>query len=136
MNVTPRTGTWAGRNHDTLEPGRPRTPLNLLRLGLWSLLHFAFYFVQQIAELLAPLLLVAGIGWWALPRIVGAITTEAASADSQARDVLNTISGTIPVGVHLAGHWITPLGLIVDGLLLMALAAIGATLSALAARSM
>ena len=46
------------------------------------------------------------------------------------------MSGTLPAGMHLAGHWITPGGLIVDGLLLMALAAVGATLSALAARGM
>ena len=116
--------------------GRWRTPLLLARLGLWSVLHAVFYFLQQLAELLAPLLLVAGLGWWALPRVVGAITTETGSADSQAHDILNSISGTIPAGLHLAGHWITPGGLIVDGLLLMALAAIGATLSALAARGM
>ena len=123
-----RTGSWAGR------PGRPAL-LTLVRLGLWSVMHALFYFLQQLAELLAPLLLVLGLGWWALPHIVAAITTEA-GADSQARDILNTVSGTIPAGLHFAGHWITPGGLIFDGLLLMALAAIGATLSALAARGM
>jgi hypothetical protein len=115
---------------------RDRSAPMLLRLGVWSVMHMVFYFLQQIAELLAPLLLVIGVGWWALPRVVGAITTQAADTDSQAHDILNTISGTIPAGLHLAGHWITPTGLIFDGLLLMALAAIGATLSALAARGM
>ena len=136
MIGTTRTAPWRGRLRTGADPDRPRTLLVLLRLGLWSVLHFVFYFLQQLAELLAPLLLVVGIGWWALPRIVAAITVEAGSPDSQARDILNTISGTIPAGVRLAGHWITPGGLIVDGLLLMALAAVGATLSALAARSM
>ncbi len=131
-----RTARWPGRTRNGADPDRPRTPLLLLRLGLWSVLHFAFYFLQQLAELLAPLLLVAGIGWWALPKIVAAITVGASNADPQARDLLNTISATIPAGVRLAGHWITPGGLILDGLLLMAIAAIGATLSALAARSM
>lgn len=135
MTGTPRTAPWT-RMRDGREPGGRRTPLGLLRVAAWSVLHFLFYFLQQLAELLAPLLLVIGIGWWALPRIVGAITTGAASSDSQAHDVLNAISGTIPAGIHLAGHWITPGGLIVDGLLLMAVAAIGATLSALAARGM
>ena len=116
--------------------GRGRTPLLLLRLGVWSVLHAVFYFLQQLAELLAPLLLVAGLGWWALPRVVGAVTSGTASTDSQAHDVLASISGAIPAGLHLAGHWITPGGLIVDGLLLMGFAAIGATLSALAARGM
>jgi hypothetical protein len=137
MIGTTRTASWRGRGQDGLDPNRHRSPLLLLRLGVWSVLHFVFYFLQQLAELLAPLLLVAGIGWWSLPKIVAAITVEAGgNADSQARDILNTISGTIPTGVHLAGHWITPGSLILDGLLLMALAAIGATLSALAARSM
>ncbi len=115
---------------------RWRTPLLVVRLGVWSVLHALFYFLQQLAELLAPLLLVAGLGWWALPRVVGAVTAGTASTDSQAHDILNSISGTIPSGLHLAGHWITPAGLIVDGLLLMAVAAVGATLSALAARGM
>ena len=126
-----RPDAWTRRRVD-----RWRTPLLLVRLGLWSVLHAVFYFLQQLAELLAPLLLVAGLGWWALPRVVGAVTTETANNDSQAHDILNSISGTIPSGMHLAGHWITPGGLIVDGLLLMAVAAVGATLSALAARGM
>jgi hypothetical protein len=129
MDRPTRTTDWTGRLRD-----QSATPL--LRLGLWSLMHMLFYFLQQVAELLAPLLLVVGVGWWALPRVVGAITTQTADADSQTHDILNTISGTIPAGLHLAGYWITPGGLIFDGLLLMALAAVGATLSALAARGM
>jgi len=118
--------------------GRPiiGAVLRAIRLVLWSLVHFTFYFIQQVAELVAPLLLAVGIGWWALPHIVDAITTHAQTADQQARDILNTISGTIPHGLMLAGHWITPASLIVYGLLLMAAAALSATLSALAARAM
>ena len=126
-----RPEAWSRRRVD-----RWRTPLLLLRLGGWSVLHAVFYFLQQLAELLAPLLLVAGLGWWALPRVVGAVGSGTVGTDSQAHDVLNSISGAIPAGLHVAGHWITPGGLIVDGLLLMGFAAIGATLSALAARGM
>lgn len=110
--------------------------LRALRLAFWSIAHFAFYFLQQVAELVAPLLLILGLGWWALPRVVDAITTHEANADQQTRDILDTVAGTIPHGLRLAGHWITPAGLIFDGLLLMAVAAIGATISALAAREM
>lgn len=125
-------------------PGWPRRragpgidPLRVLQLGLWSILHAVFYFLQQVAELLAPLLLVVGVGWWALPRVVGAMSTgSVANADPQARDLLGGIAGSIPGGISLGGHWVTPGSLIVDGLLLMALAAVGATLSALAARGM
>lgn len=134
MNGSTRTEPWTARTRQ--EPGQaPRGPVMLLRLGVWSVLHFVFYFLQQIAELLAPLLLVAGIGWWALPRIVAAVTAGAGS-DAQAHDLLNTISGTIPASLHLGHHVFTPYGLMVDGLLLMAVAAIGATLSAIAARGM
>ena len=110
--------------------------LRALRLAFWSVAHFAFYFLQQVAELVAPLLLALGLGWWALPRLVDAITTHEAKADQQTRDILDAVAGTIPHGLMLAGHWITPAGLIFDGLLLMAVAAIGATISALAAREM
>ncbi|TLU73463.1 hypothetical protein [Lichenicoccus roseus] len=115
---------------------QPGTVLRAIRLMLWSIVHFVFYFMQQVAELLAPLLLVLGLGWWALPRLVDAITTHEATADQQARDILNSISGTIPHTLVLAGHSLTPTGLIFDGLLLMALAALGATISAVAARGM
>ena len=110
--------------------------LRTARLVFWSFAHFVFYFLQQLAELVAPLLFVLGLGWWTLPRLVDAITTHEANADQQTRDILNTVAGTIPHGLMLAGHWITPGGLIFDGLLLMAIAAIGSTLSAVAAREM
>ncbi len=125
----PTRTEWTGRSGT-------QTAGTILRLGAWSVVHVVFYFLQQVAELLAPLLLVIGVGWWALPKVVGAMTTQSGDADSQTRDILNTVSGSIPSGLHFAGHWITPSGLIFDGLLLMALAAIGATLSALAARGM
>lgn len=143
MDGTTRTEPLAGQPSNGRKHGRVverrRSAVMFLRIGLWSVLHFVFYFLQQLAELLAPLLLVAGVGWWALPRIVGAITTQTASPgapDSQAHDILNTISGTIPSSVHIGTHWITAGGLITGGLLLMAIAAAGATLSALAAREM
>jgi hypothetical protein len=110
--------------------------LRAVRLAFWSVAHFAFYFLQQLAELMAPLLLALGLGWWALPKLVDAITTHEANADQQARDILDTVSGMIPQGLNLAGHWITPSSLIIDGLLLMAVAAIGSTIAALAAREM
>ena len=122
------------------ETGRRRqrgdAVLRALRLALWSVTHFAFYFLQQLAELAAPLLLALGLGWWALPRLVDAVTTREAAADQQTRDILDTIAGTIPHSLQFAGHWITPGSLILSGLLLMAIASLGATLSALAARAM
>ncbi|GAJ28055.1 hypothetical protein [Acidomonas methanolica] len=108
----------------------------ILRTGIWSVCYFAFYLAQQIAEILAPLLLVIGLGWAALPTIVRAVTTSAANADPQARDVMSHVVAAIPSQLTVAGHVLTPTGLILDGFLLMGLAALGATLSAISARNM
>ncbi|WP_428392403.1 hypothetical protein [Lichenicoccus sp.] len=110
--------------------------LDGLRIAFWGFAYFVFYFVQQVTELVAPLVLVLGLGWWALPRLVEAITTHEAAADQQVRDILDSIAVTIPTGLQMAGHWVTPGGLIASGLGLMAIAAIAATMSALAAREM
>lgn len=143
MDGTTRTEPLAGQPPDGRLRGRVverrRSAMMFLRIGVWSVLHFIFYFLQQLAELLSPLLLVAGVGWWALPHIVAAITTQTATPgapDSPAHDILNTISGTIPASIHIGTHVLTAGGLIAYGLLLMAIAAVGATLSALAAREM
>ena len=107
-----------------------------LRVAFLGFAYCVFYFLQQVAELVAPLLLVLGLGWWALPRLVDAITTHEAAADQQVRDILDSIAGTIPTGLQMGGHWVTPGGLIASGLVLMAVAAVAATMSALAAREM
>ncbi|AQS90992.1 hypothetical protein A0U94_08435 [Gluconobacter albidus] len=112
------------------------TTSSMIRMGVWSVCYFAFYMAQQVAELLAPLLLILGLGWYILPHIVNAITTSAASADPQARDIMNHVAGTLPTHLQVGSHLVTPGSLIFDGILLMAVAAIGATISALAARNM
>lgn len=109
---------------------------SLARIGIWSVLYFLFYLAQQIAELLAPLLLIAGIGWKALPHVMNAVSSSAGKVDAQAHDVMSHVSDAIPDQIIFGTHQLTPDGLITDGILLMALAALGATLSAIAARSM
>lgn len=109
---------------------------SLIRTGIWSLCYFIFYLAQQIAELLAPLLMILGLGWGILPHIVGAITTSAASADPQARDIIAHVADNIPSHLQIGSHLVSPSSLIFDGILLMAVAAAGATLSALSARNM
>ena len=89
------------------------------RATLWGLAHFAFVLVEQVAELVAPLLLVVGAGWWALPKAVSLIQTS----DGQMRDILNGLVQHIPTALTVAGHTFTPVGLLVDGVVLMAIAA-------------
>lgn len=115
--------------------GRPAW-VNAIRIAVWSVCYFAFYFVQQVAELLAPLLLIVGIGWSALPHLMGIVSTSSEASDPQAHDVIVRVSHSIPNHLSVGSHLLTPSSLIFDGLALMAAAALCATASAVAARSM
>ncbi len=120
---------WRG----LLPRGRRRASgvaLHAVRITVWSIAHFAFALVQQLAELLAPLLLVIGLGWYALPRVLGLVRT----GDGQMQDILNGLQGHVPTEVDVAGHVLTPSGLVVDGILLMVLAAALSTLTAVLSR--
>ena len=114
------------------------------RIALWGLAHFCFYLLQQVAELAAPVLLVLGAGWWALPHLLGiashstanvdAGTPEAGQVSGQMHDMLATASHAVPASIDLGGHVFTAGGLIFDGIGLMALAAACSTLAAIVAR--
>ncbi|WP_246395578.1 hypothetical protein [Gluconacetobacter tumulisoli] len=108
----------------------------LVRVAACAAFYFLFYFVQQVTELLAPLLLILGVGWGILPHLIGAISTTAASADPQARDIVTHVASTIPQQITIGSHVFTAGSLVVDGLLMMAAAALCATLAAIAAREM
>ncbi|GBQ90175.1 hypothetical protein AA13595_2835 [Gluconacetobacter johannae DSM 13595] len=108
----------------------------LVRVAACAVFYFLFYFVQQVTELLAPLLLILGVGWGVLPHLIGAISTTAASADPQTRDIVSHVASTIPQQVAIGSHVFTAGSLVMDGLLMMAAAALCATLAAIAAREM
>ncbi|GBQ30641.1 hypothetical protein ACLRDC_09305 [Gluconacetobacter sacchari] len=108
----------------------------IVRVAICAVLYGLFYFVQQVTELLAPLVLILGVGWSALPHIVGAIGASAASADPQTRDIVTHVAGTIPRQIVIGAHVVTADSLVADGLLMMAAAALCATLAAVAAREM
>ena len=90
-----------------------------LRVLVWSVVHFCASLAQQLAELLAPLLLIAGVGWYVLPRVIGLIQTD----DVQVRDIVAGLQSHVPSQLVLAGHTLTATGLIVDGIVLMVIAA-------------
>lgn len=109
-----------------------RVLLNLI----WVLAHFLFSFLIQLTELFAPILLILGAGWALLPHLISLATANLGSLteDQQTHDIVNHISHTIPDQLVIAGHQLTPHGLITDGLLLMALAAASSTAAAWLAR--
>ncbi len=102
------------------------------RITLWGIVHFAFVLTQQLAELLAPLLLVLGLGWYALPKAVALIQTN----DGQMRDILNGLVEHVPTELTVANYQFTPTGLILDGVLLMVIAAGLSTATALLANEL
>ena len=108
----------------------------IARVGICAVVCGVFYFVQQVTELLAPLVLILGVGWSARPHIGGAIGTSAAAADPQTRDIVTHVAGTIPHQIVIGSHIVTAASLVTDGLLMMAAAALCATLAAVAAREM
>ena len=99
-----------------------------LRAAGWGVVHWALTFAGQVLEVVAPLALVAGLGWASLPWLAGLVPL-----DAQARAVADDALAHVPQSVHLAGLSLSPMGLIVDGLLLMALAALLQTMSAIVA---
>ncbi len=113
---------------DAIDRHQPRAIAVLLRGGrllAWAVLHWLLAFAEQVLAVVAPLVLVCGLAWWALPRLVGLVPLE-----GPARDVAGDVLAHLPTSVPIAGFWVTPGGLIADGLLLMALAALLQTVAA------
>lgn len=63
---------------DAAPPGGLNMP-RIARVGVWAVFYFAFYLVQQVSELVAPLVLVLGIGWSALPHVIGIVNGRRAA---------------------------------------------------------
>ncbi|MCX5618790.1 hypothetical protein NQF86_08985 [Bombella sp. TMW 2.2543] len=124
------SGTHSRRQGGAIAVGR--VLLNIL----WILAHFLFSFLIQLTELFAPILLILGAGWSLLPHLITMATANLGSLteDQQTHDIVSHISHTIPDQLVIAGHILTPHGLIKDGLLLMAIAAASSTAAAWLAR--
>ena len=94
------------------------------RLAVWSVINAILIFCEHLAELFAPLLLLAGAIWWAIPRALNAITLE-----GQASDLLQMVRSRVPHDIYIDGSWYTAGTLIWDGILLIGVVAICRTLS-------
>ena len=96
----------------------------LVRLGIWSVANAALVFAEHLAEMLAPLLLLAGAVWWIVPRALDAITL-----DGQAADILAIVRARVPHELYLGGAYYSAGVLITDALWLVAVVAVCRTLS-------
>ncbi len=92
-----------------------------------GLILFAFSFIEIVAELLAPIVLVFGIGWAMLPAIV-----SIAGPEGQARDFVTAMVQAIPREIHFGRTAVTPTSLILEGVLLVAVVALCRTVQTLA----
>ncbi len=101
------------------------------QMVLWAVFNVAFVFVELVAELLAPLLLMAGAGWWALPRVLSLVVL-----DGPANDVVRSVATRLPTEVLVAGSWVSATKLIADAFLLFAVVAVCRTLAALMTRAL
>jgi hypothetical protein len=102
--------------------GRNWGSLVLRGIGIifWGLVSFALTFVELVAEVVAPLLLMLGGLWWAASQIIGKLPVPA-----EVQPVLQAF----PTQLVAAGHVLTPTGLIVQGLWLLAIVAACRTLN-------
>jgi hypothetical protein len=109
------------QRRSTFLPGLGR----VTRVLIWSVLNACLLFAEQLAELCAPLLLLAGVVWWAIPRALAAVTL-----DGQAGDMLQMVRARFPHDIYLNGDYYSAGTLITDGIWLIAVVAVCRTLSA------
>ena len=112
--------------HD--EPATRREPVAwLVKAGgivVWAVINAAILFAEQLAELLAPLLLLAGAIWWAVPKGLDVL-----KLDGPANDILQQVRAHVPLELFVGGTYYTAHSLIYDGLWCIAVVAICRTLS-------
>jgi hypothetical protein len=97
--------------------------LRLARLVVRGIALFVFSFIEIMAELLAPIALIVGLGWAALPGLLAM-----AGNSPQARELLGSVVQSVPGELHVGGMVLTPTALIVDGLILIAVVALCRTM--------
>lgn len=101
----------------------------VLSLIVWAVINAGLLFAEQVAELLAPVLLLAGALWWAIPRGLDAVRLE-----GPANDILLQVKAHVPHDFVFGATTYSASTLVTDGLLCIGVVAICRTLSSLLAR--
>ncbi|WP_072549188.1 hypothetical protein [Granulibacter bethesdensis] len=103
------------------EAGRamPGLMAHALRVLIWGTFHFFLSLIEQIAALFAPLLLVVGGIWLAVRHAAGMVNVH----EDHVQEAISQATAVLGHDVLIAGHILSPLGLIIDGLILVAIAA-------------
>ncbi|MXP62897.1 hypothetical protein E0493_05970 [Roseomonas sp. M0104] len=109
-------------------PSRGRSSRLVLRgasILFWGLVTFGLTFVELVAELAGPLLLLVGALWWLGLQALGSLPL-----DPELQQFLHYVPGQLRAG----GYLFTPGGLIRQGLLLLAVVAACRTVNGIIAR--
>lgn len=116
-------------DYKTRQPAPHSWPRQILttssRILIWGAVQFCLSFAEQVAELLAPLLFVAGVIWWAALHVIASVQLD---------DQLEKVVQHVPTSLVVGGHLATPGRLVQDGLLLMALVAACRTVNGIIAK--
>ena len=96
---------------------------------VWIVTNIVLLFAEQVAELLAPILVLAGIIWWGLPRIFEVITLDGPSSE-----LLYQICQRVPSEVLVRGNVYRAESLIIGGLCCLVLVATSRTLTTMWAK--
>jgi hypothetical protein len=93
--------------------------LRIAKSVVRGMILFAVFFTEIVALLLAPIVLILGIGWAVLPAILKMVETQ-----GQPHDLFGGVANAVPREILFGGMAITPTMLILDGVLLIAVAAL------------
>jgi hypothetical protein len=94
--------------------------LRVLAVAFWGLVSFALTFAELLAEIAAPLVLMLGALWWAALQVIAALPVP---------PEVQPMVAAFPTRLVAAGQVLTPTGLIVQGLWLVAVVAACRTLN-------
>jgi len=97
-----------------------RVALKALGVAFWGLVSFGLTFVELLAEIAAPLVLMLGALWWAALQVIAALPVPAE---------MQPMVAAVPTRLVAAGYVLTPGGMIVQGLWLVAVVAACRTLN-------
>jgi hypothetical protein len=98
------------------------TLLHGVGIVFWGLVSFALTFVELVAEVVAPLLLMIGGLWWAALKVLETLPLS---------PEIKPMMQYFPTQIVAGGHVLTPVGLLVQGLWLLAVVAACRTLNSI-----
>ena len=102
----------------------PAPLMRAARVVVWAVINAALLFAEQVAELAAPFLFLAGTVWYAIPHALAAITL-----DGPANDMLHLVRSRVPHTILMGDTYVSASSLIYYAIICVAVVAICRTAS-------